>query len=75
MSVTSVTVRLTKPNRNAEDLTAAEWNKVLRINKALYGFTIREAPEMDVVNARYPGNFTHQSKHHTLALIPAQPSL
>lgn len=39
---------------NAEDLSAVQWTKILRINKALYGFTLREK-EKDIVKARLPG--------------------
>ena len=45
--------KLTYGNRNPEYLTAEEWYRILRINKAMYGFTVREK-EKDVVNARYP---------------------
>ncbi|OCT47236.1 hypothetical protein CLCR_02283 [Cladophialophora carrionii] len=35
----------------AEDLSPEQWNKIFRINKVLYGFTIRES-ESDIVKAR-----------------------
>ncbi|KIW66153.1 hypothetical protein PV04_08354 [Phialophora macrospora] len=35
----------------AEDLSTEQWNKIFRINKVLYGFTIRES-ESDIVKAR-----------------------
>lgn len=55
----------------AEDLTAAQWDKILRINMALHGFTIREK-EGDVVIARYPGKFSGL-KYYALSLTPNQP--
>lgn len=51
----------------AEDLTAAQWDKILRINMALHGFTIREN-EGDVVIARYPGKFSCFLKCYALSL-------
>ena len=40
--------------RTADDLTAEQWSKIFRINKVLYGFTVRE-PENDIVKARQQG--------------------
>jgi hypothetical protein len=39
---------------NPASLDGAKWDKIMRINKTLYGFIIREK-EQDIVKARFPG--------------------